>query len=63
MLIREFRVPIIVCVNVVCDEDTPLDVARAKAGQDIDELRKILPCENWVDGFPKKIEEIIKEQN
>jgi len=61
-MIREFRVSLILEINVVCDEDTPLEVARAKASQQIDEIRKVIPCPTWTDGMPKTIEEIINEE-
>ena len=60
-MIREFRVSLVLCVNVLCEEDESLEVARAKAGQQVDELRQTIPCETFVDGFPKTVEEIIKE--
>ncbi|MFH1289974.1 MAG: hypothetical protein ABIH92_01050 [Nanoarchaeota archaeon] len=63
MLIREFRASIILCVNVICDDDTPLDKARAMAGQKIDEIRSKLEVETWTNGFPKTVDEIIKEEN
>ena len=62
-MIQEFRVSLVLCVNVPCEEGVTIDEARAVASIAVDEIRQTIPCDSWTDGMPQTIAEIASGKN